>query len=94
MTVALSDDGAVRLEGDCPIDDAEALLRYLVETPGATIDWRDCERVHTAIVGVLLASGAPLRGPPAGAFLREWIAPSLVLRTGGTTPFPKGAGMP
>ena len=94
MTVALSDDGAVRLEGDCPIDDAEALLRYLVETPGATIDWRDCERVHTAIVGVLLASGAPLRGPPAGAFLRTWVEPLLLRSVNRTTPFPKGAGMP
>jgi hypothetical protein len=94
MSVRLKDDAIIRLEGACPIEDAEALLRHLIEMPGATIDWRDCERAHTAVVQVLLASGAPLRGPPAGAFLRERVEPLLVRPAEGTTPFPKGAGMP
>ena len=72
MTVAATaDDGAIELAGSCPAEDAERLLRQLLERPGSTIDWRSCEEAHGAVVQVLLASAAQMRGPPRGAFLQS-----------------------
>jgi hypothetical protein len=72
MTVR-AQDGAIRLEGDCPIDDAEALLRALSAAPGASVDWRDCDRAHTAVIQVLMAARPTLVGPPRGETLARWI---------------------
>ncbi len=94
MTVRWDGGATLRLEGDCPIEDAETLLRRLLEVPGAAVDWTACERAHTAVVQVLLASGAPLRGPPAGDFLRRRIEPLLLGSAGRAAPFPNRAGMP
>ncbi|KAA2236273.1 hypothetical protein [Salinarimonas soli] len=93
MTVRL-DGQLVRLEGACPVEDAEVLLRLLLASPEAAVDWRACESLHGAVAQVLLASGAPLQGPPASPFLRQWVEPALraAMRRGG--PFPKGEGMP
>jgi hypothetical protein len=94
MSVRLAEGARLQLEGDCPIADAEVLLRHLLETPGATIDWRACERLHTAVVQVLLASRAPLLGPPAGAFLRNWLEPVVLASANRAELFPNGVGMP
>lgn len=80
MSVEATGEGVITLSGACPADDAEALLRRLLEQPGAVVDWRGCERAHAAVVQVLMASGAPLKGPPAGAFLRQWVEPLLAPR--------------
>jgi hypothetical protein len=77
MTVRVADGGVVELVGDCPSEDAEALLQALLGRSGATVDWRQCNRCHTAVVQVLMASRAVLLGPPAGAFLREMVEPVL-----------------
>jgi hypothetical protein len=78
MTVRLADAAVIALEGACPIEDAETLLRHLLAAPHATVDWRRCEQAHAAVVQVLLASGVTLRGPPQGALLRLLAAPSLL----------------
>ncbi len=77
MTVHRSADGRIVLEGVCPIEDAEPLLRLLLADPGATVDWRPCEAAHTAVLQILLASHARMIGPPAGAFLKNQIAAAL-----------------
>jgi hypothetical protein len=77
MTVRLVNGTIIALEGACPIEDAETLLRHLLAARDAMVDWRRCEQAHTAVVQVLLASGATLRGPPQGAFLRRLVAPLL-----------------
>ncbi len=73
MTIRFDGGTTVWLEGDCSVEDAEMLLSHLIAWPEITIDWRGCERAHTAIVQVLLAAGAQVRGPPAGIFLREHV---------------------
>ena len=75
MTVRRLDDGTIALEGVCPIDDAENLLRLLLERPGCMVDWRMCDEVHTAVVQVLLASGVKPAGPPRSPFLARFLAP-------------------
>lgn len=76
MSVWLKDDGVVVLDGDCLSEDAEPLLGHL-STPGRTVDWRACDTAHTAVVQVLIAAGAPVVGPPRGAFLRLFVEPAL-----------------
>jgi hypothetical protein len=77
MTVQMSSDGVILLEGTCPSEDAEAVLQYLSSYPAAPIDWRACESAHTAVIQVLMASRAKLLGPPAARMLRDWVAPAL-----------------
>jgi hypothetical protein len=82
MTVGLSEarssqGGVIRLEGNCPDEDAETLARYLLLAPAAMIDWRDCDHAHTAVVQLLLAARRITRGPPRSIFLRAWVEPLL-----------------
>lgn len=77
MTVQMSTDGVILLEGMCPSEDAETVLRYLSSHPTARIDWRACESAHTAVIQVLMASRAKLLGAPSGQALRKWVAPAL-----------------
>jgi hypothetical protein len=77
MTVRRRDDGGVELQGDCPSEEAESLMQYLLETPQATVDWRSCDHAHAAVVQVLMAARANLLGPPRGAFLREMVEHNL-----------------
>lgn len=82
MTVNLVDPKTIELSGICPLEDAETLFQSLLENEGAAVDWTKCEQAHTAVVQVLMASRRPLRGPPAGGFLRAHIEPAF-LRAGG-----------
>jgi hypothetical protein len=77
MTVRLSDDGAIVLEGRCPVEDGEALARLLSINPSAPVDWRSCQEAHTAVLQILLAVRPVMRGPPADEKLRSWMEPLL-----------------
>lgn len=77
MTVQMSSDGVILLEGACPSEDAEVLLRYLSSYPTAPIDWSACESAHTAVIQVLMAAKARLLGSPGGQVLRDWVVPAL-----------------
>lgn len=76
MSVWLKDDKVVVLDGDCPSEDAEPLLGHLL-TPGRTVDWRECDTAHTAVVQVLIAARASVLGPPRGSFLRLFVEQAL-----------------
>ena len=84
MTVRLVPDGTVRLEGDCPVEDAEPLQRHLIAHPESVVDWRACTAAHTAVVQILLAARPVLRGPPENEFLRNWIESRLQRNPGRT----------
>lgn len=77
MTVSRQADGTVRLAGSCGAEDAEALLRYLGQDPGAVVDWRGCTGAHAAVIQVLMALRPALTGPPADDFLQRHVAPLL-----------------
>jgi len=81
MTVRLARDGSIELDGVCPSDDAEKIQQHLIADPAASVDWRLCVAAHTAVIQVLLAAKPPLRGPPAGDFLRDHVA-ALMKRVG------------
>ena len=77
MTVRLSDEGRIVLEGKCPIEDAEPLLQLLLADRTRSVDWRTCEFAHCALVQILFASGARMIGPPTGAFLSDHVDAAL-----------------
>jgi hypothetical protein len=77
MTVRMADDRSIVLEGACPVEDAETLVQLLSLAPSATVDWRDCDYAHAAVVQVLLAVRPPMRGPPKTKSLQDWIEPAL-----------------
>lgn len=74
MSVARSADGTVVLAGDCGVEEAEPLLQMLVATPGASLDWRLCTRLHTAVIQVVLAAKPRLTGPCGDAFVEAWLS--------------------
>lgn len=77
MTVRLTEAGSIELSGQCTVEEAEILLRHLIDGPGRGIEWSACEHLHCAVLQVLLAARAPMVGRPADGFLREHIAPLL-----------------
>ena len=80
MNVSRASNGQIRLSGAVPLDEAEPLLRLLIDYPDAAVDWTACTACHSAVLQVLLAARRPMIGPPASNFLRRWIDLDHVLR--------------
>jgi len=78
LTINVSADGTIELEGACSIEDAELLQQRLLGNPLSRVDWRACRAAHTAVIQVLLAARPSLLGPPAGTFLRTHVEPLLL----------------
>jgi hypothetical protein len=70
------EDGMIRLEGACRVEDAEPLAAALLARV-RPVDITTCATLHAAVLQVLLAFQAPLTGKPATAFLRDHLAPAL-----------------
>ena len=77
MTVRLSSDGTIELDGICSIEDADALQKHMLTSRAAVVDWRTCTYAHTAVIQILIAFKPVLRGPPAGDSLRLLIDPLM-----------------
>lgn len=89
MTVRLSEDG-IALMGNCPAEDAEALLELLLEEKNRVIDLSGCGTIHTAVAQVLLAARPLIRGVPGDPLLADWILPQMLDRRAETN-FSRGA---
>lgn len=74
MTVTIKGNGVIALTGTCPVEDAETLLQHLLASEHPKVDWTGCERAHTAVIQVLLASRIVPSGEPAGVFLRDHVS--------------------
>lgn len=61
---------SVVLNGTCTVEDAEALHTWLIDNPKATINLKDCDNCHTAIVQMILAGGFRVSSPPVAPVLR------------------------
>jgi anti-anti-sigma regulatory factor len=66
------EEGTIHLEGRCRIEDAETLLQALQQSPNCVVDIRNAERLHTAVVQVLLAASRPIRGAWQHGFLARY----------------------
>lgn len=78
MTVRLDGD-VIRLEGDCHVEQAEALVQLLQEHHGRPVDLAACRHLHGAVLQVLLAFDVTLRGAPEDPFLRDQVLPNFNL---------------
>jgi hypothetical protein len=77
MTIRRGDDGAIVLDGACPVEDAEPLLQLLQTMPEARIDWRECSQLHTAVLQLVMASGRVPIAPCGDAWVAQWLVPKL-----------------
>ena len=66
--------GVIHLEGDCGVEEAEELLQAVTDAPGAAIDWRGCERLHTAVLQLILATNNSVQGPCGDPWVERWVA--------------------
>ena len=76
MSVRL-DDGVIRLEGRCRIEEAETLLALLIEDGGRAVDLGSCGRLHSALVQILLAVRPVISGAPNDPFMCAHVMPLL-----------------
>jgi len=72
MTVRLTNEGAIMLVGECPVEDAETLLEHLQARRAGPVDWSGCTRLHTAVLQVLMAAKPKLVGECGDEFVRAW----------------------
>lgn len=63
----------IRLEGVCPVDDAETLASLILEHPTAPVDWTACTRLHTAVYQVLLGLRPSVIGVCGDPFVERWL---------------------
>lgn len=83
MSVRL-DGEVIRLEGVCPLEEAEVLVRLLQQAPGRAVDLSGARQLHAAVVQALLALAPPCAAAsPEEPFLRDLLAPALELPIGG-----------
>lgn len=71
------DGDLIRLEGACPVEEAETLAALLLAEPGLGVEWSACTGLHTALVQVLLRLRPPLHGTCGDPFAARWLAPVL-----------------
>jgi len=76
MPITFHDDRAV-LEGICAVEDAEGLLSWVLQHPGAPVDVATCEHLHSAILQVLMARRPPLASAPPAGPLHQILQPLM-----------------
>lgn len=70
------EDGLIRLEGPCRLEEAEDLTR-LLQTQVAPVDVSRCTEMHSAVVQALLAFAPPLVGESPAEVLRGFVLAAL-----------------
>jgi hypothetical protein len=63
------EDNVISIEGDCSVEEAEPLFEMLRDVEAPVFDLSRATGLHTAIIQVVLASGARVRGVPADKVL-------------------------
>ncbi|WP_126174299.1 STAS domain-containing protein [Altericroceibacterium xinjiangense] len=59
----------IRLSGRCGAEDAEALLAALHDGRNRAVDLSGLQRLHLAVLQILLAARPSIRGTPDSTFL-------------------------
>ena len=72
MSVTM-DGEVVRLAGRCGAEEAEALLAALQDAPDRSVDLTEVERLHLALVQILISARPSLAGKPDDAFLSRHV---------------------
>lgn len=74
MSIVRNTAGTIVLSGACSVDEAEALLRLLQETPRAQLDWTSASHLHSAVVQLILAARPDPIGRCGDPFIARWVA--------------------
>ena len=61
------------------VDEAEGLLEWLQNKPGARVDLSQCTHLHPANLQVLMAAGCKVSAWPVDAALTAWLATALTV---------------
>ncbi len=72
MSIRIEGD-VIFLEGRCSVEDAETLLLALQEQPNANVSVAKVQKVHMAVLQILLALKPPIQGTAASPFLSQNI---------------------
>ncbi len=72
MSVRIA-DGVIWLDGRCLVEDAETLLLAIQQDSEAPVDIAGVQRLHLAVLQVLLVLKPKLRGTASNAFLARHI---------------------
>ena len=78
MSVRRGENGTIVLEGLCPAEDAETLLQMLHTSPQARLDWTRCERLHTAVLQVILVARSVPAGPCGDPWIERWVVHNML----------------
>ncbi|MCE7798161.1 hypothetical protein LWE61_16590 [Sphingobium sufflavum] len=72
------DGRTILLEGRCSVEDAETLLLALQEQPDASVSVEKVQKIHMAVLQILLALKPEIMGADASLFLSQNIFRSLI----------------
>ncbi len=73
------DNGVLRLEGDCPVEEAETLVGLLQGAGASDVDLSQCRHLHSALVQALLAFRVRIVGKSQTPFIKDFVVPALDL---------------
>jgi hypothetical protein len=68
---------AIEMDGYCPIDDAEELMKFLEEHPTASVSLERCQHMHSALLQLLLSYRVRVVGEAYTPFIWKWVVPLL-----------------
>jgi len=76
MSIRLDGD-LIRLEGDCHVEDAEALVRLVGPAGARAADLSAVRHLHAAVLQVLVSFRVPIAARPNDPFLDTVVSSSL-----------------
>jgi hypothetical protein len=71
------DAGRIHLEGDCPVEDAEALSAALAAASQPCVELSLCRHLHGAVVQAMLVFRPEITGIPMNGFTAAMVLPAL-----------------
>lgn len=71
------EDSTVRMEGNCAVEEAPALMEWLETAAEPRADLKTSTHIHTAIVQALTEAKVRLTAAPDDPFLARWVSPLL-----------------
>lgn len=72
MPVVYEENRAVFTE-ICTVEEADAFLAWLRDTPAAQVDLRHCQHFHTALLQMFMAFAPVIVAPPEDPFLNQVV---------------------
>lgn len=71
------DDNTFRVTDMLGVEDAEALLDWLIKHPEGTLELAGCTHLHAANLQVLMATRPRISAWPEDALLADWLRHAL-----------------